>query len=371
MRPAFASLVLVPALTLSVLAAPDGAPGAASAPEAVREAAAVMLPESALPKQWIQGEPVLKFEAGTTYVFEFWATWCGPCLAAMPHMEALQQHFKDRKDVRIVGVNVFDDTAVAKLKPFLAAKDIKVTYAIGADGDRSGPIAKEWLAPLKVSGIPFALILRDGKVIWTGHPNNLSVETIELTMKSKEEAALSQAKADEVKRQKEELGRKVMSLTEAGKFDELASLLHQIHGDDAEARYKAARNVFAHLVHIDNEERLLAWIRLMGLDFQDDPKVQLSLCDLLLRCESIEKKDPVLMRGLLARHLALTGGKPSDNYWELKAESLLLDGDRAGAIEHFEKALGVHRYAKRAAELRAEAAKEAAAKPAAIPAAAK
>ena len=49
-------------------------------------------------------EPFHKLEPGKIYVIEFWATWCTPCVASMPHIAQLQQEYAD-KGVTIVSVS--------------------------------------------------------------------------------------------------------------------------------------------------------------------------------------------------------------------------------------------------------------------------
>ncbi|MFO0958855.1 MAG: TlpA disulfide reductase family protein [Isosphaeraceae bacterium] len=57
-------------------------------------------------KEFLKGEPVLAFEPGKTYVVEFWATWCGPCLATIPHLTDLQKKYKD---ITFIGVSIWED----------------------------------------------------------------------------------------------------------------------------------------------------------------------------------------------------------------------------------------------------------------------
>jgi glycosyltransferase involved in cell wall biosynthesis len=49
----------------------------------------------------IKGKPVEGLNEGTAYVVEFWATWCPPCVASIPHLTKLQ---KKHKNIVVMGV---------------------------------------------------------------------------------------------------------------------------------------------------------------------------------------------------------------------------------------------------------------------------
>ena len=62
-------------------------------------------------------------------MLNFWATWCIPCLAEMPTLEALQQEFGDA-GLQIVGIS--QDTGGAdEIRPF--ADELAVTYPLLPD----------------------------------------------------------------------------------------------------------------------------------------------------------------------------------------------------------------------------------------------
>ena len=47
-------------------------------------------------EHWVQDgkgkfKPVTKFNKDSVYIVEFWATWCGPCIASMPHIVETQK----------------------------------------------------------------------------------------------------------------------------------------------------------------------------------------------------------------------------------------------------------------------------------------
>ena len=55
--------------------------------------------------KWVKGTPVTSFEKDRMYVLEFWATWCGPCKAAMPHLSELAKKYEDK--ATFMGVNIW------------------------------------------------------------------------------------------------------------------------------------------------------------------------------------------------------------------------------------------------------------------------
>ncbi len=88
---------------------------------------------------------------GKVVMLDFWATWCGPCMQAIPAVQRLSEQFKDQP-VAIIGVNRDKAGDESKVRKTIERKELSFFQAM----DTPGAIAKSY----KITAIP-ALILID------------------------------------------------------------------------------------------------------------------------------------------------------------------------------------------------------------------
>lgn len=80
----------------------------------------------------LAGEKVkLSDYKGKKVVLNFWATWCHPCRAEMPHMQNYYEDHAEEKNVEILAVNLTYGDSVDKVEEFVA--DYGLTFPIPMD----------------------------------------------------------------------------------------------------------------------------------------------------------------------------------------------------------------------------------------------
>ena len=124
---------------------------------------------------WLKGEPVTRFEPRHVYVVEFWATWCGPCILAIPHLSELAKKYEGQ--VTIIGVNVregADDGKVEEVREFVEDKGDKMAYTVAMDDPVKKTVFDAWMTAGGSYGIPASYIVdQQGRMVWVGHPKDI------------------------------------------------------------------------------------------------------------------------------------------------------------------------------------------------------
>lgn len=119
------------------------------------------------------GEVALSDFRNRVVVLDFWATWCSPCRASMPGLEALRARYHDKG---LVLVSVSLDRSGGDAKSYLEANGYEEFIGLW----ESLAAAKQVARLYGVFGIPRTFVIdRDGIIRYSGHPIRLTDTTIE------------------------------------------------------------------------------------------------------------------------------------------------------------------------------------------------
>ena len=152
-----AALLLV---SCAVGCAAGSTPGAAAGPGEPASGASVASrpPDFELPA--LDGKNVrLSHHLGKDVVLiDFWATFCDPCLAAMPHLDQLYRKYKERGFV-VLGVSIDGPDSIAQVKTEIAKLGVSFPILLDQETRVVALYNPKTSAPYSV------LIARDGRIL--------------------------------------------------------------------------------------------------------------------------------------------------------------------------------------------------------------
>lgn len=109
-------------------------------------------------------EHILHKDNDTTYVVNFWATWCGPCVKELPYFEEITDNYAD-KPLKVILVSLdFKRQIEKKFIPFLKKNKINSDVVLLLDGNEG-----EWIDKVDTSwsgSIPITIVYRGEKRVF-------------------------------------------------------------------------------------------------------------------------------------------------------------------------------------------------------------
>jgi thiol-disulfide isomerase/thioredoxin len=152
----------------------------------------------------LKGTPIKSYKPDHLYVVEFWATWCGPCIASMPHLSEFAK--KNAKNATVIGVDIWEDahgdtgkaysTFLPKVSKFVKNMGDKMAYNVIMDNNDQY-MGNEWMRAAGQSGIPCSFIIKNDIILWIGHP--IDLDSVVNIVNSKDYDVVAARKAQEEK----------------------------------------------------------------------------------------------------------------------------------------------------------------------------
>jgi thiol-disulfide isomerase/thioredoxin len=294
--------------------------------------------------KWIQGDPVKELPAGKATIVEFWATWCGPCRASIPHLNEIYNKYKD-KGLVVIGQDCWEEDE-SPVVPFVKKMGTNMTYRVALDdkeGSEKGKMATTWMEAAGLNGIPAAFLL-DGKgtVVWIGHPMSLKESVIEEVLAGNFDVKKAAAEFQKEQQNKGQMQKVAMALQQAlirTNWDEAMTQLSEMEKMlPEEAKGNLDRMRFTILLGKGDYADAYKLASKISDANKDEAMLQNDLAWQIVANENIKERDLKLAETFANRADAAAHGK-DPAIIDTLARVKFMQGDKAKAIELQEKAM--------------------------------
>ena len=236
--------------------------------------------------KWIKGEPVKSLDGDQLYILEFWATWCGPCKLAMPHLTKLQEEYKGI--ATFIGVGVLEqvpkdqpyETSLPAVEKFVKGNNTNMGYSVIADNNERF-MANNWLKAAGENGIPSTFIVKNNKILWIGHPNSLDTVLLKIFNSTYDMAAFKasfERKADAGRKQAAEmvaLFKPIEDAIKAKEFDKAFGLMDKLAAEKPDFKGLIPRMKFGTLLMEVSEEKAIEFVKEWQKEYKNAPALVL------------------------------------------------------------------------------------------------
>ena len=133
--------------------------------------------------EWLKGGPITALDPGKTYIIELWATWCVPCIAAMPHISEMNEKFKDKGIVFVAQDALEYDRE--KVVNFVKTKAELANLNVAFAGPQNSDFELRWIKAAGINSIPQTFIIQGNELLWQTTPYMLNEKVLQLLVDHK------------------------------------------------------------------------------------------------------------------------------------------------------------------------------------------